>query len=55
MWLYVYAILVAAVVLISITRSLAFFECSFRCALLCPTGKHPECWAISAPLAVSST
>ena len=33
MWLYVYAILVAAVVVISIARSLAFFECSFRCAL----------------------
>ncbi len=32
-WLWVYGLLVVAVVIISITRALAFFECTFRHSL----------------------
>lgn len=38
-WLYVYAILVAAVIVISLTRALAFFESTFR--LECPLCHSP--------------
>ena len=30
-WLYIYGLMVIAVVIISITRALAFFETTFRC------------------------
>ena len=34
-WLYIYGLMVIAVVIISITRALAFFETTFRCCTFC--------------------